>query len=98
MKPELEWSARRLGEAAQWTADETLAAIEGFIEGWSRGPELLNINSASVRQLETLPGISADDAHRIARQRPYHDKRELAKRGIISEYGYARIKDRISAD
>jgi hypothetical protein len=36
MKPDLEWSARKLRGAAKWTADETLAAIEGFFEGWFR--------------------------------------------------------------
>ena len=99
MKPELEWTAQKLRDAAEWAADETVAAIEGFIEGWFREPtHPVNLNSASLRRLENLPGISADEAQRIAGARPYHDKRELVRRGVMSESAYARIKDRIAVD
>src|ERR1700730_3020367 len=73
MKPELEWSAKKLGAAAEWAAEETLAAIEGFFEGWYRpSRQAIDLNSASERQLESLPGITQDDARRIIRFRPYH--------------------------
>ncbi len=99
MKPELEWSARKMGEAAEWVADETLAAIEGFLEGWFSSPvQPINLNSASERQLETLPGVSPQEAHRIIRSRPYGDKRELVKKGVISEAAYVRIGRRITAN
>lgn len=99
MKPELEWSAKKMGEAAEWAADETLAAIEGFFEGWfSSAVQPINLNSASERQLETLPGLSPQDAHRIIRSRPYGDKRELVKKGVISGAAYVRIDRRITAD
>jgi DNA uptake protein ComE-like DNA-binding protein len=99
MKPELEWSARKAGAIAEWAADETLAAIEGFFEGWFSSPsQPVNLNSASQRQLETLPGLSPEDAHRIIRSRPYSDKRELVKKGVISEAAYLRIGNRITAN
>jgi hypothetical protein len=97
MKPELEWSARKLGLAAEWVADEALAAMEGFFEGWFRpSAPPINVNSASQRQLESLPGISAEDANRIIRSRPYNQKRQLLKRDVISEAAYARIDDHIA--
>ena len=100
MKPELEWSARKLGAVAKWVADETLAATEGFFEGWfsSSPAEPINLNSASERQLETLPGVSLEDARRIIRSRPYRDKRELVKKGVVSEAAYLRIDNRITAN
>jgi len=85
------------GSVAAWAADETLAAIEGFFEGWFRpSAQAVNINSASARQLDNLPGITAEDAHRIIRSRPYDEKRELLKKHVISEGAYAGIRDRIT--
>jgi Helix-hairpin-helix motif len=98
-KPELKWSAHKLGQAVEWTAEETLAAMEGFIEGWLRPSTAhVNVNSANVRQLETLPGVTPDDAHRIVRDRPYRNKRELVQKGAITESAYARIKEQITTD
>lgn len=80
-------------------ADETLAAMEGFFEGWfSSSVQPVNVNVASERQLETLPGVTPEEAHCIIRSRPYRDKRELLSRGIISESAFARIGDHITTD
>ena len=99
MKPELKWSATKLGAAAEWMADETLAAMEGFFEGWFSSPaQPVNVNVASERQLETLPGVTSEEAHRIIRSRPYRNTRELVNKGVISESAYARIGDRITTD
>jgi hypothetical protein len=99
MKPELEWSARKIGQAAEWAADETLAAIEGFFEGWfAPSAHPINLNSATEPQLKSLPGIDAGDAERIIRSRPYRNKRDLVKRGVISETTYARISDLIKVE
>ncbi len=98
-KPEMEWSARKLGQAANWATEETLAAIEGFVEGWFRPSAApINVNSASERELETLPGLTVDDAHRIVRARPYRNKRELVQKGAITESAYARIREQVTAD
>ena len=71
LKPEIKWTARKTGQAAEWATEETLAAIEGFIEGWFR-PSLapINVNSATERQLESLPEVTAEEAHRIVHARP----------------------------
>jgi Helix-hairpin-helix motif len=99
MKPELEWSAKKLGAATEWAADETIAAIEGFFEGWfSSSAQPVNVNVASERQLEALPGISPQDEHRIIRFRPYRNKRELVKKSVMSEAAYLRIDNRITAN
>jgi DNA uptake protein ComE-like DNA-binding protein len=99
MKPELQWTATKVGVAAKWVADEALAAAEGFFEGWTKPPDqLIDLNSATNRQLESLPGITPEEAHRIVRSRPYPDKKTLVTRGVISESSYRRIKERITVN
>lgn len=98
-KPEIQWTARKVGVAVKWAADEALAAAEGFFEGWTEpSAQTINLNSASNRQLESLPGITSEEAHRIIRSRPYHDKRALVTEGLISESSYRRIKDRVTVN
>jgi competence protein ComEA len=55
--------------------------------------ELLDINSASVDALTALPGIGDAHAKRIVAGRPYKDKDELVKKGILPQGTYAKIKD-----
>ena len=99
LKPEIQWTATKVGVAAKWIADEALAAAEGFIEGWIKpSAQPINLNSASDRQLESLPGITQEDAHRIITSRPYHNKQALMTKGVISESAYRRIKDRVTVN
>jgi competence protein ComEA len=45
----------------------------------------LDINSASIDQLRTIPGIDAVHAQKIVESRPYQKKDELLSRKIIPE-------------
>ena len=58
---------------------------------------LMDINSASERDLATLPGIGEARAKAIVKGRPYKGKNELADRKIIPEGVYEAIKDKIIA-
>jgi hypothetical protein len=42
----------------------------------------VDVNTASLAELETLPGITADYAHRILANRPYRSMQELERTGI----------------
>jgi DNA uptake protein ComE-like DNA-binding protein len=58
---------------------------------------LMDINSASEKELATLPGIGEARAKAIVKGRPYKGKNELADKKIIPENVYNDIKEKIIA-
>src|SRR6266849_526857 len=42
----------------------------------------VDLNTASLSQLEKLPGMTADYARKIVAGRPFHDRSELVRAGI----------------
>jgi DNA uptake protein ComE-like DNA-binding protein len=83
------------------TADATAAAkrdanaiAKGIVEGLARkGPA--NINSASSRDLQKLPGITPEQAEAIIAGRPYNDSSQLVRKHILSQAEYSRIRNQI---
>jgi DNA uptake protein ComE-like DNA-binding protein len=69
--------------------------MEGFFEGWTRSDASLDLNSASLRQLENLPGITHQDAEQIVENRPYRRTNELVDKGVLPRAEYRRIRDQI---
>jgi DNA uptake protein ComE-like DNA-binding protein len=70
------------------------AISRGVIEGLRRkGP--LDINKASAKDLEKLPGVSAMEAQAIIAGRPYDNTSQLVRRHIISKPEYSRIREQI---
>ena len=59
--------------------------------------ELIDINRASAKDLDALPGIGEARTKAIIAGRPYKAKDELTKRKIIPENVYEGIKDKIIA-
>jgi predicted DNA-binding helix-hairpin-helix protein len=57
----------------------------------------VDINSASHRDLQRLPGLSDEDADRIVANRPYPDKESLVRRGVIGPRKYEQIEDYVYA-
>jgi competence protein ComEA len=58
---------------------------------------LIDINSASAKELASLPGIGDARATAIVKNRPYRGKNELKDRKIIPESVYNGIQDKIIA-
>jgi len=58
---------------------------------------LIDINSASATELDSLPGIGSARASAIIAGRPYKGKDELAQRKIVPQNVYDGIKDKIVA-
>ena len=59
--------------------------------------DLLDINSATDKQLEALPGVGPVRAAAIIKGRPYKGKDELVQKKILTQGVYDGIKDRIIA-
>ncbi len=66
----------------------------------STGPTtgaLVDLNSATPEQLQELPGITDEYAHKIVDGRPYARKTDLVKKKVISQSVYDQIVDKVIA-
>jgi competence protein ComEA len=63
----------------------------------SKSGALLDINTASEKELAALPKIGDARAKAIVKGRPYKAKDELVDKKILTQDVYASIKDRIIA-
>ena len=59
--------------------------------------DLLDINTATVEQLKTLPGIGDPYSEKIIKGRPYARKDELVQKLILPRATYEQIKYKIVA-
>ncbi|MFE1601739.1 ComEA family DNA-binding protein [Methylobacterium sp. ID0610] len=60
-------------------------------------PALIDLNSATKEELDTLPGIGAARAEAIIKGRPYRGKDELLSKKIVPSNVYEGIKDKVVA-
>jgi DNA uptake protein ComE-like DNA-binding protein len=61
-------------------------------------PAPIDLNRASRRKVERLPGITPSMAKRIVEGRPYAEARELVTRGILTPREFERIAERVQVD
>jgi len=66
-------------------------------KGSTSASKLMDINSATADQLDTLPGIGPAYAKKIIDGRPYKRKDELLNKKVIPAATYSKIKDMIIA-
>jgi competence protein ComEA len=59
--------------------------------------KLIDINSATLMDLKSLPGVGTAYAKKIVEGRPYSSVDELKARKVLSNGIYDKIRDRISA-
>jgi competence protein ComEA len=73
--------------AAQKAANKAAPAAEGLVD----------INSASEKELKELPGIGEKYSAKIIAGRPYANKSQLVSKNIIPEATYKKIQDKVIA-
>lgn len=79
-------------------ADAITARGQAFAgELGATGGKLIDINSATVDRLQSMSGIGAHYAKRIAEGRPYRHTDELVTKKILPQHAYDKVKDRIVA-
>ncbi len=69
----------------------------GLPTGGSTVKGLIDINSASVSELDTLSGVGTVTANKIISGRPYANTDELVSKKILNKSVFAKIKDQIRA-
>ena len=63
---------------------------------WGAGaPSVVDLNSASRRQLLALTGFDEELVDRVIEHRPYRNKLELVSRMVIPDVLYRQVRNRI---
>jgi DNA uptake protein ComE-like DNA-binding protein len=57
-------------------------------------PPVVDLNTASIREVERLPGITPSMARKIVDGRPYERLEDLVERGILTRHELDRLEDR----
>ena len=89
-----------LSSVAVWKAETHAQASAVGNRGMPAPPKpdkRVDINSATMADLMTIPGMSPSWASRIVRFRPYHAKSDLLQRGVLPSDIYDRIKNYVIA-
>ncbi|MBI3207529.1 MAG: helix-hairpin-helix domain-containing protein [Candidatus Solibacter usitatus] len=63
----------------------------------AKADELIDINTASIEKLRSIPGIGEVYSKKIVGGRPYRAKNELVSKNILPEGVYDKVKDQIIA-
>jgi competence protein ComEA len=86
--------------ANEQTTGESAKNVQGYQTTSSnfsgQGSGLVNVNNASLKELDTLPGIGPVYGQSIIDHRPYSNIEELLSKGALNTSTYEKIKDLIT--
>ncbi len=84
-------------QAKKDVATATAAPAKAAPADAKKAPALMDINSATAKQLATLDGIGEARSAAIVKGRPYSGKDDLVNKKILTQEVYDKIKDQIIA-
>jgi competence protein ComEA len=77
-------------------AGETIPPVNNATGNTQASGALININTASEQELDSLPGIGPVTAAKIINSRPYGSVNELLDKKIVGSKVFTDIKNKIS--
>ena len=89
--------ASKLSDGAKIYIPKLGENAENLVSGSSFSTGLININTASEKELDTLPGIGGVTANKIISGRPYLSINDLLDKSIVSSKVFTQIKEKITA-
>jgi len=89
--------ARAAAANAEQKVNDIAAGVKQGLNANGK-PASININTASVNQLATLPGVTVSRAQRVVHGRPYDTTRDLVSKGVLTKEQFDRISPQITAE
>lgn len=83
----------KAGESVSQKTQSVSGSVNQII-GTSEG--LINVNTASLSELDKLPGVGPVTAQKIIDNRPYNDVNELLSKKIVGSKVFGEIKEKIT--
>lgn len=77
-------------------AHDVAKGVRAGLHNGKNGRNMVNVNSATRVDLESLPGVTPATARRIAENRPYDTPHDLVRKGAVSQSEYDRIADDVA--
>ncbi len=100
-----DWVAKNINLAAKLSdgakvyiprVDETTNSNTQILNNNDEASALININTASSQDLDSLPGVGPATITKIVNGRPYSDINQLLDKKVVSSKVFSEIKDKIS--
>lgn len=104
LEADRDWFSKNLNLAQKLTDGQKLyipkkeevgGQVEGGVKGVTSVAGKININTASISQLDTLWGVGEATANKIVEGRPYSKVEELLVKKVVKANVYERIKDEV---
>ena len=88
--------ARVAAANAERDAHDVAKGVRAGLHNGKAGSDLVNLNTATRGDLESLPGVTPTTARHIAENRPYDTTHDLVRKGVVSQAEYDRIAGQVA--